>query len=273
MRNLILFLQRYHFVLLFLLLESLAILLLINSHTYHRAAVVNTTNALSGRLLNTSSQITGYFVLQSENRILGEQNAMLQQQLFYLKQKVDTLVQNDTIDYPYDFIPARVISNTVNRRNNHIIINKGRAHGIEKEMGLITAQGVAGLVTGVSDSYATAMSILHTQTQLSVKFSKNQQMASLVWHGPDFKTGIVEHIPTHIDVRPGDTVVTSGHSFIFPEGIMVGTVLEYFQPEGSGLYHASLLFSTDFNRLNHVYAVKNNQLIELQLLEQSREDE
>lgn len=273
MRNLILFLQRYHFVLLFLLLESFAILLLINSHTYHRAAVVNTTNALSGGLLNTSSRVADYFGLLSENRVLAEHNARLQQQLFQLKQKFDTLNQNDTIYFPYDVIPARVISNTVNRRNNHIIINKGRAHGIEKEMGLITAHGVAGLVTGVSDSYATAMSVLHTQTQLSVKFSKNQQMASLVWDGPDFRTGTIEHIPTHIDVQPGDTLITSGYSFIFPEGIMVGTVLEYFQPVGSGLNHASLLFSTDFNRLNHVYAVKNNQLLELQLLEQSREDE
>lgn len=273
MRNLILFFQRYHFVLLFLLLESLAILLLINSHTYHRAVVVNTTNSLTGGLLNTSSQVAEYFSLRNKNRILADHNAMLQQHLLHLMHKLDTAMQHDTLYFHYAFIPARVISNTVNRRNNHIIINKGRAHGIEKEMGLITSHGVAGIITAVSESYATAMSVLHKQTQISVKFRKNHQMASLVWDGPDFKTGTIEHIPTHIDVQPGDTVMTSGYSFIFPEGIMVGTVIEYFQPEGSGLNHASVLFSTDFNRLNYVYAVKNNHLIELEQLQQSHKDE
>ncbi len=266
MRNLFRFLLKQHFVLLFLLLEALSIFLLTRSHTYHRSAVINTTGSITGRLYETTSNISGYFKLRETNRSLAEQNAILQERLFYYEHYADTLFRKMPDSAGFDYIPAKVVSNSVNRRNNYIIINKGSRHGIEKEMGIISPNGVAGIIIGVSENYATALSVLHTHARLSVKFSKNNQLANLVWFGPDFRRGNVEDIPTHIEVNKGDTIVTSGHSFIFPEGIMVGTIEAFHRHEGRGLNDAELLFSTDFNRLRYVYVVSNKQLTEIEEL-------
>ncbi len=266
MYNLIRFLQKHHFVLLFLLLEAFSIYMLANSHTYHRAAVVNITSNISGAILKVGSSVGDYLKLRRTNRMLAEQNATLQQLLSHYKEISDTAYHQFDTSVNLEFIPAKVVSNSVHLRNNYIIINKGRKHGIEEEMGIISTNGVAGIITGVSENYATALSILHKHARLSIKFAKNNQLANLAWYGPNYKYGVIEDIPTHIDVLPGDTIVTSGHSFLFPEGIMVGTITEYFSPEGSGLNHAHISFATDFNKLSWVFVVSNRMQWEIEQL-------
>lgn len=266
MRNLFRFLLKQNFVLLFMLLGALSMWLLTKSHTYHRAAIVNTTSNFTGGILAFGASIGDYFRLKETNNQLAEQNARLQEKLYYYDHLNDSLLIKPVDSVGFEYIPARVVSNTVHLRNNYIVINKGSKHGIEKEMGLISPNGIAGIVIGVSENYATALSVLHTHARLSIKFSNNNQLANLVWHGIDFKKGIVEDIPTHLSPAPGDTLVTSGHSFIFPEGIMVGTVLEYFEQEGRGLNEASIQFSTDFNKLKYVYVVNNRNQNEIEAL-------
>lgn len=266
MRNLFRFLLKQNFVLLFMLLGALSVWLLTKSHTYHRAAIVNTTSNFTGKILALGNGIRDYFILKETNHLLAEQNARLQEKVFAYEQLFDRpfIEQPDSVGF--NFIAARVVSNTVHLRNNYILINKGRKHGVEKEMGLVSTNGIAGIVIGVSDNYATALSVLHTQARLSIKFNKNNQLGNLVWIGPHFDEGLVMDIPTHISPETGDTLVTSGHSFIFPEGIMVGTVLEYYKQQGRGLNKASIRFSTDFNKLRHVYVVSNRQQNEIETL-------
>jgi rod shape-determining protein MreC len=266
MRNLFRFLLKQNFVLLFMLLGALSMWLLTKSHTYHRAAIINTTSNFTGGILAFGSSIGDYFRLKETNKQLAEQNARLEEKLYYYERLDDSLLIKPVDSIGFEYITARVVSNTVHLRNNYIVINKGRKHGIEKEMGLVSPSGIAGIVIGVSENYATALSVLHTHARLSIKFSNNNQLANLVWPGTDYKMGMVEDIPTHLNPVPGDTLVTSGHSFIFPEGVMVGTVVEYFEQEGRGLNEASLRFSTDFNKLTHVYVVSNKSQKEIEAL-------
>jgi rod shape-determining protein MreC len=266
MRNLFRFLLKQNFVLLFMLLGALSMWLLTKSHTYHRAAIVNTTSNFTGGILSFGASIGYYFSLKESNNQLAEQNARLQEKIYMFEQLHDSLFIEHLDSIGFNYIPAHVVSNTVHLRNNYILINKGSKHGIEKEMGLVSPNGVAGIVIGVSENYATALSILHTHARLSIKFNKNNQLGNLVWHGPNYEEGLVEDIPTHISPATGDSLVTSGHSFIFPEGIMVGTVLEYFEQKGRGLNKASIKFSTDFNKLKYVYVVSNRQQNEIETL-------
>lgn len=265
MRNLFRFVQKYHFVLLFLLLEFLCVYLLSNSHTYHRAALINTSNTLTGEIYQTKSNITGYFSLGFHNDLLALENAQLHDRIAELEEMVDsTSHQSDHIHFRH--IPAKVISNTVHFRNNYILINKGRLDGVKPDMGIISPNGVAGIVTGVSDHYATALSLLHRYARISVMFRKSGQLANLTWTGENYRYGLVEDIPAHLKIVEGDTVVTSGHSLIFPEGIMVGTIKEYIEPAGSSLNKAILTLSTDFNMLRQVYVVYNSDQQEIDQL-------
>jgi rod shape-determining protein MreC len=268
MRYLFLFLKKQSFFLLFVLLELLAIILLANQNTYHRSGIINSTNAITGFINSTYSGVADYFFLGEANRQLSIENAQLRSA--GAPQSLPSgMVWPDTT---YRFIPARVVSNTSRNRNNYIMINKGRSDGIEKEMGLISPRGVVGIIVDVSAHYATAMSLLHKDTRISAKIKSNGQMVNVSWDGMDPRKGLVENIPTHIEPQTGDTIVTSGFSFVFPENLVIGTIGENTIP-GGNLNKAELIFSSDFNRLYYVYVCKNLASAEIDSLQINIMDE
>jgi rod shape-determining protein MreC len=262
MRYLFIFLKKQSFFLLFVILELLAIILLVNNAPYHKTKVINSANVITGSINSTYSFITDYFFLKEANRQLSIENARLRKGIAYMDIS-DSLYSKDT---SYLFIPAKVISNTSRNRNNFIMINKGSKDGIEREMGLISPLGVAGIIVDISSHYATAMSLLHKDTRISAKLKSNGQMVSVGWDGLDYRKGLVEDIPSHIRPMPGDTVITSGYSFVFPENLLIGTIGEKIESTGN-LNKAELIFSTDFNQLHFVYITKNLASEELDSLQ------
>lgn len=255
MRNLFAFLWKYQFVILFFILEIFSLVLLVNSYSYHRSVVFNLTSELSGKIYNSYSNISEYFSLKEENERLAAENARLRNQLN------SSFLLSDTVtvfkDSLYRAIPARVISSSVNRPNNYIMVNKGSKQGVKLEMAAISSDGAAGFVVGVSEHYSYIMSLLHKNTRLSATITKNGQLVNVIWPGPDYRVGKVIDIPSHVHLVEGDTLVTSGNSLIFPQGIVIGTIIEQLESENKGLGNASLLFAADFNSLKNVYLIKN----------------
>lgn len=257
MRNLLLFLIKHQFIVLFLILEIAAIFLLSYSFSYQRSLTFNAANDLTGNVLKTSTSISDYFLLSEENRQLLAENARLRDRMPH-KPKTSVSDTSDFVaDSLYDYIPAHVIRNTVNRHDNYILLNKGKTEGIEKEMGVLSPQGVAGIVIGVSRHYSIAMSLLNEHAKISARIKKDNQLVNVIWDQENARVGSVVDIPSHLDLEPGDTVITSGNSFIFPEGINLGTIVSYHKSENRSLNRAVLKFSTDFNSLHYVYLVKN----------------
>jgi len=269
MRFLFIFLKKQSFFLLFIFLELFAFLLLANHNNYHKTNIINSSNVITGSFNSVYSTISDYFFLKKANDQLSKENALLLNTGISLSQPSDSRYIKDTV---YHFIPARVVSNTTRNRNNYIMINKGRAHGVEKEMGLVSPAGIAGIIVGVSENYSIAMSLLHKDTRISARLKSNGQMVDVSWDGIDYAKGIVENIPTHIIPRYGDTVITSGYSFVFPENIIIGTIGEKTE-QGGGLKQAELYFSTDFNNLYYVYVTENLASTELDSLEMELNNE
>ena len=178
------------------------------------------------------------------------------------KSYLDT-INADTI---YEFIPARVVNNTVNRPNNYILIDKGAADGIEKDMGVISSSGIVGIVADVSQHYASVMSLLHSYTTISVRFKDSGQLANLRWETTNYRYGMVDDIPTHLRLQKGDTIVTSSYSFIFPENLMAGTVMELIPSPSGTLNKAKVKFATDFSTLKNVYVIHHTNKAELDSL-------
>ena len=269
MKYLFIFLKRQSFFFLFVLLELIAILLLVNHNSFQKSRLINTTNIVTGTFHNVYSSVEDYFFLKKANHQLGIENARLYEMIQKNQVLHDSIFERDTI---YAFIPARVISNTTRGRDNYIMINKGRSDGVDKEMGLISPNGIAGIIVEVSSNYATAMSLLHKNTRISARLKKNGQMVNVSWDGADYRKGQLEDIPSHISLQSGDTVITSGYSFLFPEGLLIGTVGEKVIKGGS-LNRAELIFSTDFDNLYYVYVTKNNASVELDSLNIRQKDE
>ncbi|MCQ2307306.1 MAG: rod shape-determining protein MreC [Bacteroidales bacterium] len=262
MYNLLVFLKKYNAVLLFLLLEIICIILILNSLPYHNRKFVSISNSISGNLHSTSSNIGNYFTLKNENELLIYHNALLMNELEKYRYSVDTVRHDETFIY----IPAHVISNSLNRVNNFILIDKGRLDGIETDMGVICDNGVVGKIVNVSNHYASVMSMLNLSSITSVRFISNQNIASVVWNGDSYMFSTVKDIPAHIQIEKGDTIVTSGYSNTFPAGIMVGTIEETTFDERSDFNAAKMRFSTDFSTLQYVYVVKNNFKAEIDSL-------
>jgi len=270
MRNLIRFILINHFIILFIVFETIALLMVFQRNTYQQAIALSVSRNISGYVNSKIFSFRQYLDLHETNRALLKENERLRNSLlssYKLKIPAAASVEFDSAwDQQYNFISARVIANSVNKQNNFISIDKGRVHGVEPDMGVISGEGVVGIVTGVSDNFSTVIPLLNIDLRISSRLKNTGYFGSLYWDGKDPKTAIFGDIPHHVTLNPGDSVVTSGFSAIFPEGIMVGTVTD-FDFEGGNFYTITVNLSTDFRKLNYTYVIEDKfrkELIELE---------
>lgn len=268
MRNLIIFLWKHQFFVLFIILEVMAFSMLVNTYSYQRTLSFNAANDVTGDILDASNNVSNYFFLKAENKKLLEENARLRDKLKSSYLYLDTTrIHKDSL---YVYIPATVVRNTVNRFDNFMVLNVGKNQGISKEMGVVSDQGIAGIVIGVSNNYCIALSLLNENAKISARIKKNNQLVNVIWNPDNHTVGEVVDIPAHFNLNEGDTIVTSGNSFIFPAGLVVGTVLSYHRSENEGLSTATLKYSTPFGQLHYVYLLKNLKKKEqLQLIKEA----
>lgn len=270
MRSLFRFLLRNYFLMMFLALEAISFSLMVNYNNYQRVTFINSSNDMVGTIYERFSHMDDYFSLSRTNARLAAENASLRKQLqmrIALQEKYP-VNRPDTVEAPaYYFTSAKVISNSVNKQFNYITLNKGSRHGIKPDMGIISPDGVAGVITNVSQNYSTGLSLLNKRLSIPAKITKNNQIGALVWDGEHSNTADLKEIPFHVQVNVGDTVVTSGYSSIFPEGIMIGTITKWDVESGTNFFNIKVELSTNFGTLKYVEVVRNTKQTELKKLE------
>jgi rod shape-determining protein MreC len=258
MRNLLRFIIRYHFFFLFLLLETVSVILIVQYNNYQRAQFFNFSKSIQGSYYETFGGIREYLSLRQTNRDLYRENTLLRNQMDRLARNLETTSNGGYDSIPhrqYSYIPARVINNTVNKQFNFITLNKGRHHGIEPEMAVIAPNGVVGIVYAASGNYSTVIPMINRSFGLSAKILKNGYFGSLSWAGSGYQEAILKEIPFHVEIQPGDTIVTSGYSAIFPEGITVGTIAEF--EARANFYTISVDIAVDYKNLQYVNVIRN----------------
>jgi rod shape-determining protein MreC len=227
---------------------------MINGKNYPGSVILNSTSNLTGSLNKNYTNITDYFELKKTNQLLVEENEYLKN-LRHLNIIADSL--SFYPDTTYQYIGAKVISNSTHKPNNYLMLDKGEKLGIKIDMAVVSSHGIVGSVIAVSENYCSVMSILHKDSKISARIKKNDQLANILWDKMDYLRGTLTDIPSHLQLMYGDTIITSGHSLIFPEGILIGTVESYNSRIGSNLNSATIKFSTDYNKLRHVYLINN----------------
>jgi rod shape-determining protein MreC len=215
--------------------------------------------------------------LSKVNSELAEENARLRNlvQNNYLNEVTSDSIFATISDSVgnYNFTSAKIIQTSVNKQLNYITLNKGAKHGVQPDQAIISTQGIVGVVTNVSKNYAMGLSVLNKRWSISAKLKKSGFYGSLVWDGIDFRYATLTEIPFHIELQHGDTVVTSGYSSIFPEGIMVGTIQSFNEPEGENYYQIQIKLSTNFKSVTYVDIVENRAKSELEQLKQQTLDD
>ena len=257
--RLIILLRKYDYVVVFVLLLIVSIVLMSRTSYYQSSKLIAWTNSIAGGWYQGVHSISGYFGLKGENDRLAAENAQLRAQLAasYISYSDSVFTVNDTVyRQRYSYTEAQVIKNSWSQQNNYIMINKGRTHGIEPDMTVISPEGIVGVVMSVSDNFATIMPVLHSKSLNSVKAQRTGISGHLMWDGKDYRYAQVKDRPVAYQFYPGDTIVTS-HEGDFPEGIPVGYIEEAEPEQGTGFYKVKILLATNFNKLDHVYIIKN----------------
>lgn len=267
MKRLLRFLYEYRNLVIFILLELTSVLLIFNHQSYKQAKQLNTTNYIIGSIYSYINEIKSYSSLREAHKKLLHENAVLREQLMQGSIKLGQPSDQPSTQQ-YGCIPASVINNSIISTKNYLTINKGAMHGIAPGMGVISAQGIVGSIKAVSDHFATVTSLLHTDIMVSAKIAHSGVMGTVRWLGKDLLQTQLLYVPRHIQVEPGDTVVTSGYNATFYEGVLIGHVKQVALRQ-EALFHDIILdISTDFSTLQHVYVVKNMLKLEKDSLEQ-----
>ena len=274
MRALIRFLQRHLILYVFLSLEGIAFFLLFQNNFIQRSAFVKASNAVSGRMHERVSVWRDYLHLREQNLQLLNENIELRNMLQGAFDVADTsriFFSDSSKQQRYAYFPAKVINKSVTKQYNYITLDRGRNHGVAEDMAVIGTEGIIGIVYGVSNHFATVMPVINRNFRVSVKFKKNNYFGSLSWDGRSYRYATLNEIGLHIPVAKGDTLVVSGYSDSFPEGIPVG-VVDKVEPKDGSFYTINVLLATDFRKLHYVSIVEDIMKNERQNLEQQIPD-
>ena len=256
----------------FILLEIAALGMLRHGDSLQDLFISRAAHGFLGYFWGVSENIADYASLRTENRHLAEEILRLTETITRLEEEAAAAAARDSADYTtawrgkYEFIPAEVIKNSVNKQHNYLIIGKGSDDGVRPQTGIITSRGVIGIVDAVSRHYSYAISFLNSDSSISARIGKDGAAGPMAWDGKGSGNALLREIPLQVKFEEGDTVYTSGFSTIFPPDIPIGRITGSRIVNGATVEIKVSLFQ-DFSSVRHVCLVRNRDLDEIMSLE------
>ena len=264
MNNLLNFFIKHSAWFIFAIYVILSLVLLFKDNPYQQSVYLTSANRVSAAVYKAFNGVTSYFHLRDINESLQERNAALEMELIELRNQMAdmALASPDSLHQPalkqYSFVMAQVISNSIANPNNYITINRGYLDGVNPEMGVIDQNGVVGIVNVAGPHAARVISLLNPHMRLSCKLRDSGFYGSLVWDGKSPQFAVLEELPKHNTYHKGDTIVTSGYSAVFPEGIIVGTVDGLARGMTDSFVSLRIRLTTNFSQLSSVRVITNS---------------
>lgn len=277
MDNFLKFISKYSLLFLFIFLQLIAIVLIVQNNRYHKASFLNSANFFTGSIYTKVKNTSMYMNLKEENEKLANENALLRSSLksyeytlippleeieidtaINANNNLDTLIL-DSLNY-FKYIPALAISNTINKRYNYVYLDKGTKHGMYVNMGVIEPNGLVGVVVNTSRDFSLVMPLVNEKSKISVKIKNQGYFGTLQWHLGDARFAYINEVPNHVILQKGDTIVSSGYSQIFPKDLLIGYVEETKKESGNSFLNIKIELAVDFSKLNYTYAIDNKHI-------------
>ncbi len=268
MRQLIELLLRYRILLTFLLLELISIALIIQNNSFQSAVAFTLFREFTGGVYMAYNSSTEYMALKNVNNELAKENAILRELLANNKVNIPLEINKKTSEQ-YEFINAKVINNTLIYANNYLTIDKGSNDGIKVGMGVITTNGIVGKVKSCSPNFSVVYSLLHSDLMISSTLKKTGTTCFTKWNNKDYTKASILYVARHIQVKAGDTIVTSGYNTVYPANYMIGKVTNVQKMVENIYLEIDLKLSTDFSSISYVYVLKNSKQPELDSLQKA----
>ena len=274
MNDLINFFVKFSRWVVFIFYIVISCILLFNNNPYQHHIYMTSAGTFVSNIYKGINNISSYYNLHDINENLQSKCADLELEVIRLKENIrlyneiyniDTI--SNRINSKFEYILAHVINNSITHSHNYITINKGYNDGVKPEMGVVDQNGVVGIVNIVGKNSARVISLLNPNLRLSCKIKGHNNFGSLIWDGIDPTTAILEELPRHTIYQKGDTIITSGYSSVFPEGIPVGTIISDKEEQNENFFTLKIKLSADFSKLSTVRIVVNHMKSELDSLE------
>lgn len=269
MRNLLNFLIKYSTWFVFTFYVLISCILLVHGSKTHHSLYLTSANAVGKVVYGTASEISDYFGLMAVNKRLQESNAKLQNEVLNLRNEIAQykVILQDTAGAwttnRFNYIGASVINNSTRHPRNYFTIDRGRADGVEPGMGIIDQSGIVGIVDVTGKHTARAISVLNETQHFSAKIKGTPYIGSLSWKGEDPSVTYLEEVPRHAKYHIGDTIVTSGFSTTFPEGIDIGTIIGRVKTHDDTFYVLKVRLASNFKALGTVRIIRDELKHEL----------
>ena len=280
MQQIIDFIFRKKDVVVYFILLFFSIILTLNSNYFHKSKIILLANNISNFTTERFILFYDFFDLKKTNKKLIAENLNLKNKLESIKNKpfIDS-ISNANFSYQ----DAKIISNNLSSFKNNLVINKGNKDGLKKEMGVISKNGVVGIITNTTKNYSYLMSILNIDSKINAKIKRTNHFGTLQWNGFDTSYIKLTDIPETANINVGDSIVTGGMSLIFPENINIGVIskIDKFKNTSTNkknnrsveidsrenYFDIEIKLHTDMNTLKHVYVIESlnkKEFIEIQ---------
>ncbi|MBR3522175.1 MAG: rod shape-determining protein MreC [Prevotella sp.] len=267
MRNLINFIiDHYHWAL-FLLLEVIGLTLFFSRDGYQRTSLISSTNSVVGWIYEGKSKVTTFFNLAQANEELTSANVYLNLRVKQLQDELEKLQDAETPRKDslnplagYKVIPAKVVNNSVHLKDNLLTIDKGTADGVDKDMGVVSGNGVVGIVYMAGTHYSIVIPVLNSHSNISCMIERRRYFGYLHWTGGASNMAYVDDVPRHAHFKLYERMVTSGYSTVFPEGIPVGKIVHVYNSPDGVSYRIQVHLYTDFSTLRDVMVIDNEKV-------------
>lgn len=267
------FLIRNKNSILFLILFAVSIFLTVQNHSFHRSKFLSSANKVTGGIYSWSNNLNTYLHLDEYNDRLLQENEQLRNLISNMNDSISIGKQLDSTSFEgnYLFRSSRVINNNFAKIDNYLTLNRGSNSGIQAEYGVVTSQGIVGIVDRVNDKYARVISILNSRSRINAQLNKTNHFGSLVWDGLDPNIVQLIDVPRQAPVQKGDTIITGGRSLIFPKGMPIGKIEDFSLDQTQSYYTINIKLFNDMTNIGYVYVIENVNKEEVQELEEADE--
>ncbi|MCH4824510.1 rod shape-determining protein MreC [Gramella lutea] len=267
------FLIRNKNSILFLILFVVSVFLTVQNHAFHKSRFLSSANFVTGGVYSWSNDVNSYLSLDEYNERLLEENKQLRNIISSIRDSlpVDQQLDSTSFEGDYLFRTARVINNNFSKVDNYLTLNRGERSGIQQEYGVITSQGIVGIVDRVNENYSRVISILNSRSRINAQLNNTNHFGSLVWDGKDPNIVQLIDVPRQAPLQKGDTIITGGRSLIFPKGLPVGSIQDFTLDQTQSYYTINIKLFNDMTNIGYVYVIENVNKEEIENLQETNE--
>ena len=267
MHKLIHFLKLVYIPVIFIVLEITALVCYSTSSPYSQSRLMSINHYVTGWSGNIFLQMRNYFNLRKDNAILNERIAELENRLNAYKSQLPNNVEIGVDLQSHQYMTGKVVSNSLNRTQNYIVIDKGLSDNVRIGMSVLSPEGYAvGYITNCSQNFSIAQSILNTSFNISSRLSKDRSMGLVSWSGGSPHIAKFTDVSKYAVINVGDTVEAIDFSEYFPSGTIIGTVESMEMNDEQTMYTCTIRFAADIARIDNVLLVDGRDVDEVRRL-------